>query len=182
MPTAVERFWAKVDKNGPVPGHRPDLGPCWIWLAGKTQAGYGRFTVSAGKRIMAYRFAYEQAKGRIETAWEPDHICRNRACVNWAHLQLLTHKQNTLNGTSFAAVNAAKTQCNRGHKFDAKNTYINKTSGSRQCRICMRISRKAYEERIGLEHLKIQRKGIRRRHYLRNRDDILQRKAERGAR
>jgi|SRR5580658_5854190 hypothetical protein len=25
-----ERFWSKVDKNGPVPSHRPELGQCWI--------------------------------------------------------------------------------------------------------------------------------------------------------
>lgn len=23
----AERFWAKVNKNGPVPAHAPDLGP-----------------------------------------------------------------------------------------------------------------------------------------------------------
>ena len=28
--TLAERFWAKVNKDGPVPEHRPDLGPCWI--------------------------------------------------------------------------------------------------------------------------------------------------------
>src|SRR5438477_8325240 len=26
----VETFWKRVDKNGPVPAHRPELGPCWI--------------------------------------------------------------------------------------------------------------------------------------------------------
>jgi hypothetical protein len=25
-----ERFWDGVDKNGPVPPHRPELGNCWI--------------------------------------------------------------------------------------------------------------------------------------------------------
>ncbi len=32
-PTRTDRFWAKVDKNGPVPLHALDLGPCWIWIA-----------------------------------------------------------------------------------------------------------------------------------------------------
>jgi hypothetical protein len=31
MKTLEERFWEKVDKNGPVPAHRPELGPCWVW-------------------------------------------------------------------------------------------------------------------------------------------------------
>ena|ERR1700694_1946906 len=27
------RFWLKVNQNGPVPEHRPELGPCWVWTA-----------------------------------------------------------------------------------------------------------------------------------------------------
>ncbi len=29
----AERFWEKVNKGGPVPEHRLDLGPCWLWGA-----------------------------------------------------------------------------------------------------------------------------------------------------
>src|SRR4051794_27330493 len=24
-------IWKQIDKNGPIPDYRPDLGPCWIW-------------------------------------------------------------------------------------------------------------------------------------------------------
>ncbi len=27
--TLDDRLWSKVHKEGPVPGHRPELGPCW---------------------------------------------------------------------------------------------------------------------------------------------------------
>lgn len=27
--TTADRFWEKVDKNGPVPDFAPHLGPCW---------------------------------------------------------------------------------------------------------------------------------------------------------
>src|ERR1035437_916757 len=37
--TEAERFWAKVDRNGPVPAHRPELGPCWVWEAGHDRPG-----------------------------------------------------------------------------------------------------------------------------------------------
>jgi hypothetical protein len=30
-----ENFWAKVDKNGPIPAHAPELSECWIWLGAK---------------------------------------------------------------------------------------------------------------------------------------------------
>lgn len=32
--TDLQRFWSKVDKGGPVPPHRLELGPCWLWIAG----------------------------------------------------------------------------------------------------------------------------------------------------
>jgi hypothetical protein len=35
-----ERFWKKVDKNGPVPAHRPELGPCWLWTGALVGRGY----------------------------------------------------------------------------------------------------------------------------------------------
>lgn len=38
---AEAAFWAKVDFDGPVPAHRPDLGPCWLWTGGLFTTGYG---------------------------------------------------------------------------------------------------------------------------------------------
>ena len=37
-----ERIWTKVDKNGPIPSHKPELGPCYMWLGGKTEKGYAK--------------------------------------------------------------------------------------------------------------------------------------------
>lgn len=39
----MKRFWSKVDKDGPIPAHKPELGQCWVWTASKNNAGYGRF-------------------------------------------------------------------------------------------------------------------------------------------
>lgn len=36
----VERFWEKVDKNGPIPEGREFLGPCWVWTGARSQSGY----------------------------------------------------------------------------------------------------------------------------------------------
>lgn len=47
--TLEERFWSKVDRNGPVPEHRPDLGPCWLWTAYVDAHGYGVFSVPVGE-------------------------------------------------------------------------------------------------------------------------------------
>lgn len=34
------RFWRRVSKEGPIPAHAPELGPCWLWTGGKHH-GYG---------------------------------------------------------------------------------------------------------------------------------------------
>lgn len=30
------RFWEKVNKDGPIPEHQPELGPCWEWTGATT--------------------------------------------------------------------------------------------------------------------------------------------------
>jgi hypothetical protein len=122
-----QRFWAKVDKTG----------DCWIWMGSLTDAGYGTFTVSRSKRGLAHRFAYELLVGPIPSGLELDHLCRRPACVSPAHLEPVTHRENLLRGRTIVAWNAVKTECIRGHPFDAANTYI-EPKGKRRCRTCHR--------------------------------------------
>lgn len=53
--TFEERFWAHVNKSGPVPGHRVELGPCWVWQGAPNDAGYGMFWVASGDQRRAHR-------------------------------------------------------------------------------------------------------------------------------
>ena len=82
--TVDERFLLKVDKNGPVPAHRPELGPCWIWLAAVSKTtGYGQFQLKINGRN-GMRYAHRVAFFLVHGRWpEPDgcHHCDNRACV-----------------------------------------------------------------------------------------------------
>jgi hypothetical protein len=141
-----QRFWAKVNQDGPVPPHRPDLGPCWTWTAGldeNTSAGYGRFHVD-GKPVGAHCFAYELLVRPVPAGLHLDHLCRNPPCVNPAHLEPVTCRVNLMRGETPAAVNAAKTCCIRKHEFTEANTYV-APDGSRNCRTCARErSRRRY--------------------------------------
>lgn len=79
-----ERFFANVDKNGPIPPHRPELGPCHVWTGFIRPDGYGHFRFR-GKMQLVHRVAFFLAHGR----WpEPCgcHHCDNRACCNEAHI------------------------------------------------------------------------------------------------
>jgi hypothetical protein len=127
--TTEERFWEKVNKRGPIPAHRPELGPCWVWTAAKSR-GYGRFWLN-GRFVKAHRFAF----GPIPVGLEPDHLCLNKACVRRSHMEAVTPRAHIIRGGNRAALNARKTHCQHGHPFDPANTYTY-PDGRRECRAC----------------------------------------------
>lgn len=118
----ADRLWAKVDKTG----------PCWVWTASLNSKGYGQINVD-GRPKLAHRVAFELERGAIPEGMQLDHLCRNRKCVNPAHLEPVTNKTNTLRGVGPTAVNAAKTECKRGHSLT--DAYV--SQGMRYCRTCM---------------------------------------------
>lgn len=77
-------FWAKVEKGTPD--------ECWHWL-GSTREGYGLIKF-AGQVRNAHRVAYELQVGPIPDGLHIDHLCRNRLCVNAAHLEPVTQAEN----------------------------------------------------------------------------------------
>jgi hypothetical protein len=92
-------FWAKVNKDGPLSAHRPDLGPCWLWTAAHHR--YGIFQPEKGNQL-AHRIAYEMLVGPVPEGLELDHLCRVTLCVNPAHLEPVTHRENVRRGKSVA--------------------------------------------------------------------------------
>lgn len=107
---------------------------CWEWQ-GHTTRGYGRVHRD-GRTHAVHRLAYELLVGPIPAGLTIDHLCRNRACFNTAHLEPVTLRENILRGETIAAENAAKTHCKNGHPFDDENTGRDKTRGARYCREC----------------------------------------------
>lgn len=63
-----------------------------------------------------------------------DHICRARNCVNPAHLQVCTNRENILRGVGPTAINARKTHCPNGHPLSWDN--IRYRRGTKSCKIC----------------------------------------------
>jgi hypothetical protein len=130
-PTADERFWAKVDKSAGPDG-------CWPWTGARQDKGYGLFSPTHSRQVGAHRVAYELTTGQIPDGMVIDHLCRNPPCVNPAHLEPVTSRENLLRGTTLAAANATKTHCDHGHEFTPENTRITKPEGKRICRTCAR--------------------------------------------
>lgn len=140
----VARFLAKVS----LPD---DLSECWLWT-GASVRGYGQYHVRR-PGIYAHRYSWELFHGRpIPDGLQIDHLCRVIACVNPLHLEAVTQQVNVLRSTSFAADEARRTHCPRGHAYDWVNTYIVRSPGrrpKRQCRPCKAINQRAYKARQG---------------------------------
>lgn len=157
--TPEERFWEKVDKNGPAPEGFPELGPCWLWTAALRE-GYAAFSVKH-RHIDGHLFAYRSFVGEVPEGLQLDHICHSvstatcsggeqcvhRRCVNPVHLEPVTGLTNVMRGLSPHAINAAKTHCPQDHEYTEENTYI--YDGERHCRTCARERTNEWIRRTG---------------------------------
>jgi HNH endonuclease len=119
-----ERFWSRicVAASG-----------CWEWNGPRDEHNYGRISVGYFQHG-AHRFVYQALVGPIPDGLQLDHLCRNPPCVNPAHLEPVTPRENLLRGDTIAAANAAKTHCPQGHPYSPENTRL--ASGKRRCRRC----------------------------------------------
>ena len=151
--STYERFWSKVDKNGPVPECAPHLGPCWLWTAHRLTNGYGQFR-DGRTTVYAHRWVYEYFNGPFPPNTETDHLCSNRICVRPDHLEAVTRWENLRR-----AGTVARTHCKRGHEFTEANIiweFVNKRWWTRKCRICWR----AKEQRRNVRRRGVSRKKV----------------------
>lgn len=92
--TVEQRFWPKVDRNGPMPADS-SLGNCWVWTGATDTKGYGKLGVGGGKGTRpAHRVAYEIEHGPIGDGLFVCHRCDRPCCVRTSHLFLGTQGEN----------------------------------------------------------------------------------------
>lgn len=158
------RFWEKVNKDGPVPAHRPELGRCWIWTGYRTKApprrksggGYGRLYADGAVRA-AHVVAFFLAHGRWPDPWGLHH-CDNPSCVKaWAdedgpaHVYEGTPADNVRDMVErgrlvspVADALAAQTACYKGHPLEGRNLILHR-DGTRECRTCENARQRRYQ-------------------------------------
>jgi hypothetical protein len=119
------------------------------WICGLDTARYAQY-YDNGVRFLAHRFVYEFLIGPIPAGLQLDHLCRVPACVNPAHLEPVTSKQNIQRGLTgyfgekYKGKGARpwrqKTHCKYGHAYEGYNLIID-SKGKRLCRACYNASR-----------------------------------------
>ena len=57
------------------------------------------------------------------------------------HLEPVTNRENIRRGNGHAGINARKTYCINGHKFEGYNLFI-RNNGNRDCRTCKNMREK----------------------------------------
>lgn len=130
-----DRFWARVDWSG-------GFDACWPWLGSRQRIGYGVF-----RNTVAHRAAYVLSTGPIPLGLELDHLCANRGCVNPGHLEPVSRRENVMRSSSFAATNARKTHCPKGHPYAGSNLHV-APNGDRRCLTCKTAANAARYARL----------------------------------
>jgi hypothetical protein len=83
-----------------------------------------------GTTKLLHRAVYAALVGPIPQGLHLDHLCRVRNCVNPAHLEPVTNRENGARGIK----GALTTHCPAGHAYVEPNIYY--WHGNRRCRAC----------------------------------------------
>lgn len=131
-------WWPRFESRFTV-----DESGCWLWTGYVKPSGYATMSVNS-KMQWVHRLSYEVLVGPIPAGLQLDHLCRVRNCVNPAHLEPVTGRENTIrsyaarnsgiSGMPFPTVNHA---CSFGHERTEANSYSN-ANGAIICRVCQR--------------------------------------------
>lgn len=131
---------------------------CWNWLCRLDKDGYAvrtKFgsTLDGSKCIKRpFVWLWEQKNGRsFPEGLVPDHLCRNRRCINPDHIEPVTRLVNHQRG-----LRALATHCLQGHEISGANEV--KRLGGHRCRICYYAYHRDYNKKTGNLHSNAWRK------------------------
>lgn len=122
--------------------------PCWIYK-GRADTGIRYPSISVNNRDeKVHRVSYVEFVGPIPDGLQLDHLCRQRACFNPAHLEPVTQAENNRRavphrkpvkprGPRGLRTVAAYPLCRKGHPMFGPNLRVHR-NGSHLCKQCQR--------------------------------------------
>ena len=75
---------------------------CWVSTYSTASHGYAQIGWQDGDKrhmVLAHRAAWTHVNGQVPIGMTLDHLCKNRRCVNPAHLRLLSNYENARRNT-----------------------------------------------------------------------------------
>jgi hypothetical protein len=142
--TPAKRYLNLTDVPGPLlakyltqSASAVEQGECRVWSHRLDRYGYGDVKVQIDRRVWhigAHRLAVLLAYGELPPWAVVDHLCRNRACINVAHLRLVTNAENIACGDS----HKPRERCKSGHRLNGDNLHVVQRSDGRSERCCRR--------------------------------------------
>lgn len=127
-PVSLRAAW---ERDVPAKGNG-----CWLWQGPVASNGYGRVSWKA-TRYYAHRVAYELHVGPIADGKVIDHLCRKPLCVNPAHLEPVSIRENVVRGEAPNVQIHRSGRCSKGHVLRKTKT------GRTYCRECPRDRQRA---------------------------------------
>ena len=112
---------------------------CILWGGAHDAAGYAINTmVIAGTRRVA-RIVNQTPHGM-----DTDHLCRNRGCIRFDHLETVTHSENVRCGANGRPCLPADSPCIKCGALDFRIDRKGNGSSQRRCRQCERNKRQLH--------------------------------------
>lgn len=126
--TFARRVFSYIDASG----------DCWEWTGTTDKDGYG--VIGRGVRgsgnMQAHCAVWEMLVGPIPDDLNYDHLCKNHACVNPAHAEIVPPAENTGRGWRAQAFKR-RAVCEFGHPFDGIRHHGDGPD-ERYCKTCNR--------------------------------------------
>lgn len=135
------------------------VGDCWVFRGALQTQGYASISAGkAGRTILGHRLAVLVRDGELPNL-PIDHTCRVRACINPAHLEVVTTAENNKRmREAYGYVIGGL--CGSGHVLTEENVYRH-PRGQLACRACTREVSRNHRDRAALRNGHVPASAIR---------------------
>lgn len=124
---------------------------CWRWTGAVLNSGYGKFW-ERGRHLLAHRFAYQQANGKLPAGKLVLHRCDNKLCVRPDHLFLGTYQDN-----SDDMVRKGRHLKNHVRGEDSPKAILNESQVRRIKALCGKLPQRTIARRFGVTQTSVSR-------------------------